>query len=79
MSYIKKRAVYTKISLFISLIVFFIHLINKNLLIDNYSYNITIDLVIVGISIINLLIIDEIETRRNFIKEVFESRYDKKK
>ena len=56
-----------------------VHVLRREILGDLFEFNVYIDLLFIGISITNLLIIDEIETRRAFIKVVFENRYKGKK
>lgn len=73
--YIKNKAWYPMASLIIFITSLIVHFIKKDTLGDAYVYNATIDLICIGISIINLLVVDEIETRREIIKEVFQNRY----
>ena len=75
--YIKKKALYQMISLIFFTASLIVHILRRELLSDAFIYNVYIDLVCVAISITNLLIIDEIETRREIIKAVFENRYKK--
>ena len=56
-----------------------VHIVKRELLDDFFRYNAYIDLFFIGVSVVNLLIIDEVETRREFIKVVFENRYKRKK
>ena len=74
--YIKTKAWYPMISLIIFVASLIIHFIKKDILGETYIFNATIDLILIGISLINVWVIDEIETRRELIKEVFENRYD---
>ena len=77
MGYIKNKAWYPMASLIIFVTVILIHFIKKDVLGDLYIFNATIDLICIGISMINLFVVDEIEMRRTVIKEVFENRYKK--
>ena len=43
------------------------------------NFNVCTDLAFMAISIVFLLIVDEIESRRSVIKNVFENKYDTKK
>ena len=74
--YIKNKAWYPMTSLIIFITSLIVHFIKKDMLVDAYIYNATIDVICIGISIINLLVVDEIETRRLVIKEVFQNRYN---
>ena len=73
--YIKTKAWYPMTSLIIFVTIFVVHFIKKDVLSDGYTYNAVIDIICIGISMINLLVVDEIETRREVIKEVFVNRY----
>ena len=75
--YIRNKAWYPMFSLFIFVASLIIHIIKRDALGDAFTYNTTIDFIGLGISITNLLIVDEIEIRREVIKEVFENRYKK--
>lgn len=79
LGYVKKKAAYSMITLIVFMTSLIVHIIKRELLADFFKLNVYIDLLFVGISITNLLIIDEIETRREFIKVVFENRYKNKK
>ncbi len=77
---IKKKAMYPMITLIFFMASLIVHIIiRKEVLAEAFRYNVYLDLFAVGISITNLLIVDEIETRRNIIKGVFENRYKRKK
>ena len=73
--YIKNKAWYPMASLIIFITSLIVHFIKKDILGDAYIYNATIDVICIGISIMNLLVVDEIETRREIIKKVFQNRY----
>lgn len=75
LGYLKNKAKYPRTSLIIFVSILIIHFIKKDILSDSYVYNAIIDMICIGISLIDLLIVDEIETRRKLIKEVFQSRY----
>ena len=75
LGYIKNKAWYPMTSLFVFIASLIIHIIRRESLGDAFTYNTTLDFIGLGISITNLLIVDEIETRREVIKEVFENRY----
>ena len=77
MGYIKNKAWYPTTSLIIFVTAILIHFMQKDILKESYIYNATVDLVCIGISMINLFVVDEIETRISVIKEVFENRYKK--
>lgn len=79
LGYIKKKASYNMISLIFFMTSLIVHIIKKEILNELFKYNVYIDLFCIGVSVTNLLIIDEIETRREFIKVVFENRYKRKK
>ena len=75
--YIKNKAWYPMTSVIVFVASLIVHIIREGKLGDAFAYNTTIDLIFLGISITNLLIVDEIEVRREVIKEVFENRYKK--
>lgn len=75
--YIKKKAWYPMVTLIFFMTSLIVHIIRREILSEAFEYNVYIDLICVAISITNLLIIDEIETRREIIKVVFENRYKK--
>lgn len=79
LGYIRKKASYNMISLICFMASLIVHVLRREILGDLFEFNVYIDLLFIGISITNLLIIDEIETRRAFIKVVFENRYKGKK
>lgn len=75
MGYIKNKAWYPMASLLLFVASLIIHIMRRDTLGDAFLYNAYIDLVCVAVSITNFLITDEIETRREVIKVVFENRY----
>ena len=77
-SNIRKQAAFSLIATLFALGSLYVHVNQKELLADAYLLNMIVDMVFLGISMVNLLIIDEIETRRTIIKNVFGNRYSKK-
>ena len=77
LGYMKTKAYYPMTSLIIFVTTLIVHFIAKDVLGESYILNATVDLIAIGISVINLFVVDEIETRREVIKEVFENRYKK--
>lgn len=75
--YIKKKAWYSMVTLIFFMASLIVHILRRELLDETFKYNVYIDLICVAVSITNLLIVDEIETRREIIKVVFENRYKK--
>ena len=73
--YIKKKAWCPMVTLIFFMTSLIVHILRRELLDEIFKYNVYIDLICVAISITNLLIVDEIETRREIIKVVFENRY----
>lgn len=73
--YIKKRAAYPMVSLLFFMTSLIVHILRRDVLADAFTCNVYIDLACVAVSITNLLITDEIETRMEIIKIVFENRY----
>ena len=78
-SNIRKQAAFSLIATLFALGSLYVHVEQKELLDDAYLFNMITDMVFLGISMINLMIIDEIETRRAVIKNVFGNRYSKKR
>ncbi len=76
--YIKKKGAFALITMIFSITSLYIHVKQKELLGETYFLNIIIDLLALGMSMISLLIMDEIETRRTIIKSVFKNRYENK-
>ena len=75
--YIRNKAWYPMATLLIFVASLIVHIMRREVLAETFTFNTTIDFIGLGISITNLLIIDEIEMRREVIKEVFENRYKK--
>lgn len=76
---VKKKAWFVMTSVIISLAMLIVHVLLRNFFDkDILKYNVFIDLVFLGINIPTLLIIDEIESRRDIIKNVFGDKYSKK-
>lgn len=77
--YAKKKTWFVMTSVIISLAMLIVHVLlsdffNREVL----KYNAFIDFTFLGINIPLLLIVDEIESRRDIIKTVFENKYRKK-
>ncbi len=77
--YLKKKSTFPMITLIFFMASLIVHFLKRDALGEAFRYNVYADLIVVGISITNLLIVDEIETRRTMIKRVFENRYQKSK
>ncbi len=75
--FLKKKSLFNCINLFISLILIFMHLINKEL-ITSWKYCIIHDFIFLSISVGLYLYVDDIESRRKVISEVFTNRYKKR-
>lgn len=74
--FIKAKSIWNGVNLPISLILLIIHLNIGNAM-PNWSFNLICDLTFLAISISLFLYINDIETRRKVISEVFENRYKK--
>lgn len=77
-SNIRKQAAFSLIAVLFSLGSLYVHVHQRELIGISYLFNMILDMIFLGISMVNLIIIDEIETRRAIIKNVFENRYSKK-
>ncbi len=77
-SNINKHADFSLITTLFALGSLFVHVQQRESLGDAYLFNMIIDMVFLAVSMVNLIIIDEIETRRAIIKNVFANRYSKK-
>lgn len=75
MGYAKLRAWYPMVALIFFMASLIVHIIRRDILGDVFTFNAYIDLACIAVSITNFLITDEIETRREVIKVVFENRY----
>lgn len=75
--FLKKKSLWNGINLAISLILLMIHLGIKDVM-PNWRFNIICDMVFLAISIGFFLYVNDIETRRKVISEVFENRYKNK-
>lgn len=75
--FIKKKSIYNCINLWISLMLFEIHIIFRETL-HNWNFNVMCDLTFLAISISLYLYVNDIEARRTVISEVFENRYKKR-
>lgn len=75
-----KKAWFSMASVIINLAMLIIHVLFRDFLNNEaFRFNVIIDFICLAVNTPSLLILDEIETRRNLIKEVFESRYNKNK
>lgn len=74
--FLKKQSLWNGINLGISLLLLIIHMSLRDFLV-NWSFNVICDLVFLAISISLYLYVDDIETRRKVISEVFENKYKK--
>lgn len=75
--FLKKQSIFNAVNLAICLILIIIHMCFKDVLL-NWSFSIICDMVLLSISIALYLYINDIETRRKVISEVFENKYNKK-
>ena len=76
--FMKKKSLFHGINLGISLLLLLIHMSIRAML-PAWKFNVSCDLVFLAISISLFLYVNDIETRRKVISEVFESRYKKEK
>ena len=76
--FIKTKSIFNCINLAISLTLLFIHMHMKESL-PNWSFCVACDLVFLAISVSLYIYLNDIETRRKVISEVFENRYQKPK
>ena len=77
--YVRKKAWFEMTTVILSLAMLIVHILLK----DSFEreilkYNVFIDFVFLGINIPLLIIVDEIESRRDMIKSVFGNKYNKK-
>ncbi len=77
LGYLTKRACFSLITTLLSLASLAVHVHYKDDLQSMYLLNVFVDLFFLGFSMVNLLILDEIETRRAILKNVFGNRYKK--
>ena len=75
--FLKKKSFWNGINLVISLILLMIHLGIKDAM-PNLRFNVICDMAFLAISIGFFLYVNDIETRRKVISEVFENRYKNK-
>ncbi len=76
--FVKKKAWFVMTSVLLNITMFTLHvLLNDSLTKDALMFNTTIDFICLAINIPLLLVVDEIETRRELIKNVFENKYKK--
>ncbi len=74
-AFVKNRSIYNLITLVLSLLLLIFHLANGNSYDVNLPQNIIVDFISLIISISLYLYIDDIESRRKVISEVFENKY----
>ena len=72
--FMQKKSLFNGINLAICLFLIMIHMGLKEVL-PNWSFNIICDMIFLAISISLYLYVNDIETRRKVISEVFENRY----
>ncbi|MBQ9315170.1 MAG: hypothetical protein IJ220_09330 [Clostridia bacterium] len=72
--FLKKQSKYHAINLAISLFLLIIHMSLRDTL-SNWNFNIICDMIFLAVSISFYLYVNDIETRRKVISEVFENRY----
>lgn len=76
--FVKKKAWFVMTSVLFNITMFILHVLLKDSLTkDALMFNATIDFICLAINIPLLLVVDEIETRRELIKNVFENKYKK--
>ena len=76
-SYIRKQASFSLIAMLVALGSLYVHVKQREVLENGYFLNMITDVCSLGFSMVALIIVDEIETRRAIIKNVFASRYQK--
>lgn len=74
--FLKTKSFWNGINLGISLILLIIHMSLRDG-IPNWHFNIICDMIFLAVSISLFLYVNDIETRRKVISEVFENRYKK--
>lgn len=77
--FVKKKAWFVMTSVLVNITMFVLHLVllDEALSKEALMFNARVDFVTLAINIPLLLIVDEIETRRALIKNVFENKYKK--
>lgn len=76
--YVKKSAWFVTNSVLLNITLLTLHIVLRESLTENaLTFNAMIDFFCLAINIPLLLVVDEIETRRELIKNVFESKYKK--
>ena len=78
-SNIRKQASFSLIATLFALGSLYVHVKQRKILADAYMLNMIVDMTFLGVSMVNMMIIDEIEKRRAIIKNVFGNRYQKVK
>ena len=77
LGYMTKKACFSLITTLLSLASLAVHVHFKTALHHAYILNVMIDLFFLGFSMVNMIILDEIETRRAILRNVFGNKYKK--
>lgn len=73
---IRKKAWFNLTSVIVNIALFVLHALSRDRFNEaNFRFNMNFDMVCLAVNIPILILVDEIETRRNIIKEVFKNRY----
>lgn len=73
-----KNAWFAMISSILSLAFMIVHIMLRSYFTNNeIIFNVSVDLIFLAVNLSALLIVDEIESRRSIIKNVFENKYKK--
>lgn len=76
--FVKKKAWYIMTSVLVNITMFILHvLLDETLGKEALMFNARIDFIALAVNVPLLLVVDEIETRRELIKNVFENKYKK--
>ncbi|MBQ8299795.1 MAG: hypothetical protein IJX99_08105 [Clostridia bacterium] len=76
--FVKKKAWFVMTSVLFNITMFILHVLLKDSLTkDALMFNAMTDFICLAINIPLLLVVDEIETRRELIRNVFENKYKK--
>lgn len=76
--FVKKKAWYIMTSVLVNITMFILHvLLDEALGKEALMFNARIDFIALAVNVPLLLVVDEIETRRALIKNVFENKYKK--
>ncbi len=77
--YFKKKALFVLIATMVSTAMMIIHFLLRDMLAEDvFKFNMYVDFATIAVNLSMLLIVDEIEVRRNVIGKVFESKYNNK-